>query len=255
VFSVIQVWDLRILLVLATIAVAYYTSASIPWRAVRRNWAYVAFFITFVVVTNTLITGGELRGYRTDQLHVYFRMPPFGTPISAESVTYAIAQFLRFGAMAAMGFPLAFVIAPGDIGPTFARLKVPGTFAFALELTFRFVPSLAEELRTTIDAQRVRGYEWERRGRTPFGKIRRAVPLMVPLTVNAIVNAEDTIDAMELRAFGTGPRSWLRQLAFDQPDRLVLASFVLLLVIVTLLSVAGLTVLWVPEPLIRLAAS
>jgi energy-coupling factor transport system permease protein len=253
VFSIIQVWDLRILAGLAVIAALYYRSARIPFGEVRLQWSYVAFFIGFVVLVNTLLTGGELRGYTADELHVFFRLPLFGTPISAESVSYAIAQLLRFGSMAAVGFPIAFAIAPGDIGPAFARLGVPYKFAYGLELTFRFVPSLAADLQTTIDAQRIRGYQWERRGRTPIGKLTRTVPLLTPVTINAIVGAEDTIDAMDLRGFGTQRRTWLRELKLDRTDRLVLAFFGGLLVVITFLGFSGYTELWVPPLLVDLA--
>jgi energy-coupling factor transport system permease protein len=253
VFTVVQVWDLRLLAVLAIIAALYYRSAAIPFHAVRVQWAYVLFFISFVVVVNTLLTGGELRGYTEDELHVFFRVPLFGTPVSAESVTYAIAQYLRFGSMAAVGLPIAYAIAPGDIGPAFARLGVPYKFAYGMELTFRFIPSLSADMQTTIDAQRLRGYEWEKRGRSPIGKLTRTVPLITPVTMNAIIGAEDTIDAMDLRGFGTQRRTWLRQLAFDGADRLTLAGFFLLLVVVTYLSFTGRTVLWVPDILVQLA--
>lgn len=253
VFTVIQVWDLRILAGLALIAALYYRSARIPFRAVRIQWGYVLFFISFIVIVNTLLTGGELRGTAEDQLHVFFRLPLLGTPISAESVTYGIAQYMRFLSMAAVGFPIAFAIAPGDIGPAFARLGVPYKFAYGLELTFRFVPSLAADMQTTIDAQRIRGYEWEKRGRTPVGKLTRTVPLLTPVTINAIVGAEDTIDAMDLRGFGTGKRTWLRELRMDRTDRLTVAGFALLLGVITVLSFSGLTQLWVPEALADLA--
>ena len=253
VFTVIQGWDLRILAMLAVIAALYYRSAAIPFRAVRVQWGYVLFFVTFVVLVNTLLTGGELRGYADDELHVFFRLPLLGTPISAESLTYAVAQYLRFLSMAAFGLPIAYAIAPGDIGPAFARLGVPYKFAYGLELTFRFVPSLGEDLRTTIDAQRLRGYEWEKRGRSPVGKLTRTIPILTPVTINAIVGAEDTIDAMDLRGFGTQRRTWLRQLAFDRTDRLVLIGLGLVLGVVTVLSFSGRTDLWVPELLVGLS--
>jgi energy-coupling factor transport system permease protein len=254
VFTVIQVWDLRILAVLAVVAALYYRSARIPFAAVRLQWTYVIFFISFVVIMNTLITGGELRGFNEADLHVYFRLPLLGTPISAESVTYAIAQFTRFLSMAAVGLPIAYAIAPGDIGPAFARLGVPYKFAYGMELTFRFVPSLSADMQTTIDAQRLRGYDWERRGRGLMGKVTRTIPLLTPVTMNAIVGAEDTIDAMDLRGFGTQRRTWLRQLRFDLTDWAVLAGFVAMLVTVTILSFTGRTDLWVPEVLIDLAS-
>ena len=254
VFSVIQVWDLRLLGALAIIALGYYRAAAIPFEKVRLNWAYVAFFISFVVLANTLLTGGELRGFTEEDLHVYWRIPVIGTPVSAESLTYALAQFLRFGSMAAVGFPIAFAVAPGDIGAAFRRLGVPDKFAYGLDLTFRFVPSLADDMQTTVDAQRVRGYEWEKVGRGPIGKLRRTVPLLVPVTINAIVAAEDTIDAMDLRGFGTGKRTWLRELRFDTTDKLLMLAFVALLAAATIGGFLGFSSkLWVPEFLIDLA--
>jgi energy-coupling factor transport system permease protein len=254
IFAATQVWDLRVLLLMAVLAGLYYRSAGIPWRSVRANWAYVAFFVSFIVIVNTLLTGGELRGFVASDLHIYFRLPLLGTPISAEMLSYATAQLLRFGSMAAMGFPLAFAVAPGDIGPTFAGLRIPYKFAYGLDLTFRFVPSLAADMRTTMDAQRIRGYEWDRAPGGPIGRMRRLGPLLVPVTINAIVGAEDTIDAMDLRAFGTGRRTWLRELAYGPVDLAVLAGFIGLLIAVTVLSLTGHTRLWVPDLLIQLAS-
>jgi energy-coupling factor transport system permease protein len=164
--------------------------------------------------------------------------------------SYATAQLLRFGSMAAMGFPLAYAMAPGDIGPTFARLRVPYKFAYAIDLTFRFLPSLAADMQTTMDAQRIRGYEWDRTKGGPIGRLRKLGPLLVPVTINAIVGAEDTIDAMDLRGFGTGRRTWLRQLAYGRVDWLVLGASIVLFVAVTALSLTGHTRLWVPGFLI-----
>ena len=250
VLAAVQVWDLRLMAPMALAAALYYRSAHIPWRAVRANWAYITFFISFIILVNTVLTGGELRGFREADLHIYFRLPIINTPISAEMATYAAVQALRFGSMAAMGFPIAFAMAPGDIGPTFARLRVPYKFAYAIDLTFRFLPSLGADMQTTMDAQRIRGYEWDRTRGGPIGRLRKLGPLLVPVTINAIVGAEDTIDAMDLRGFGTGRRTWLRQLAYGRIDLLVLGGSLLLLVAITALSLTGHTRLWVPGFLI-----
>ena len=84
--------------------------------------------------------------------------------------------------------------------------------------------------------------------------MRKLGPLLVPVTVNAIVGAEDTIDAMDLRGFGTGKRTWIRELAYGRVDWTVLAGAVALLVTITALSLTGHTALWVSDLLIGLAA-
>jgi energy-coupling factor transport system permease protein len=71
------------------------------------------------------------------------------------------------------------------------------------------------------------------------------VPILVPVAINAIVGAEDTIDAMDLRAFGTRTRTWLRELVFDRTDRLVLSGFIGLFVVVTILAFSGASRLYV----------
>ena len=39
IFTVLQVWDIRFVLLLLLIAIVYYRAASIPWRHIRRNWS------------------------------------------------------------------------------------------------------------------------------------------------------------------------------------------------------------------------
>jgi len=210
-------------------------------------------FLSILVLFNTIITGGEVGSLTHGDLHVLFTIPIIGTPVSAEAVAYGATQMVRFLTFTSVGFPIAYCVAPNDLGPAFARLRVPSKFAFGVDLTFRFIPSLADDLQTTVDAQRVRGYDPDKLGRGPVGRLRRLGPVVVPLTINAIVNAEDTIDAMDLRAFGTGPRTWLRELVYERPDKLILLASVSILAIIIALNVAGYTDLWTPQFLIDLA--
>jgi len=248
VFAAIQVWDVRLMLVLLALAFAWYRSARIPFREVRRLWLFAIVFISLLVFGNGIIASGRVQRLPDGwEQHIYLYLPLLGSPISAENVTFAITQFLRFMSMIAIGMPLAFAIDPEVLGVTFARLGVPSRFAFAIDLTWRFIPSFAADFRTTLDAQRVRGMDFAPRSRGPVARLRRQVPVIVPTVVNAIAGAEDTIDAMDLRGFGTGPRTWLRELRLDRTDRAVLAGFVLLLVGATVAGFAtSSSYLWIP---------
>ena len=182
-------------------------------------------FIGLLVFVNMLFAGGDVQALPVEETDVLFYLPILGTPISAQSISLALTQLTRYLTMATIGFPIAFAIAPSDFGVAFHRLGVPEKFAFGIDLTFRFLPSLAADFQTTVDAQRIRGFDWSA-GATGFlGRVRRSTPVIVPTVVNAIAGAEDTIDAMDLRGFGTGRRIWLRHLVYDRTDLLVIAFF------------------------------
>jgi energy-coupling factor transport system permease protein len=242
---------MRLMAALLLLALVYYRTAGIPFAAVRRNWIAALTLLTIVVLVNTVLTGDRLEGVA---VHPYFTIPLIGTVVSAESVSYAITQWLRYVGMVSVGFPVAFCVAPSDFGVTFARLGVPEKFAFGVDLTFRFLPSLSVEYQQTIDAQRIRGFDPSKRGGGPIAKLRGIGPLMTPLTVNAIAGAEDTIDAMDLRGFGTGKRTWLRHLVFDRTDWAIVLGFLALAVVLTVAGFATPTAdLWTPQFLIDLA--
>ncbi|TAL11342.1 MAG: energy-coupling factor transporter transmembrane protein EcfT [Chloroflexota bacterium] len=252
VLAAIQVWDLRIMLILDLIAFAYYRTARIPFRQVRRQWMLAILFVSLLVFANGIIASGRIQRLPEGvEPHIYGYIPLLGTPVSAESLTFALVQFLRFLSLIAVGFPIAFAIAPDVFGVTFARLGVPYRFAYAIDLTWRFIPSLAEDFRSTIDAQRVRGMDFTGQSRNPVARVRRQIPVLVPTIVNAIAGAEDTIDAMDLRGFGTGERTWFQDLVLDRTDKLVLIGFGSLLVVATIGGlVTSSSVLWVPDAIL-----
>ena len=253
IFTVLQIWDARLVLLLLGVAVLYYRTGDIPWAEIRRNWAIVFAFIGTLVVVNAILAGGSTAEVPLTEAHVLFTLPILGTPMSAESISLAVTLFLRYMAMATIGFPVAFCVAPNDFGIAFRRLGVPDKFAFALDLTFRFLPSLAADFQTTVDAQRIRGYDWSAGAKGFLGKVRRSGPVIVPTVVNAIAGAEDTIDAMDLRAFGTGKRTWIRHLAYDRTDWIVLLAFLGLLIAATAWGFTHGASVWTPQFLIDLA--
>ena len=132
---------------------------------------------------------------------------------------------------------------------------MPEKFAFGIDLTFRFLPSLAADFQTTVDAQRIRGFDWSAgRDRLPGPRPAARRRSSCPTVINAIAGAEDTIDAMDLRGFGTGRRTWLRHLVYDRTDKLVIAFFAGPLLVATLGGFFGRhPELWTPPFLIDLA--
>jgi energy-coupling factor transport system permease protein len=235
----VQVKDVRHLLVVLALALVYYATARIPFRQVRGQWAYLALVIVLIAGFNTIITGGRAGGFSSSELHRLFVLPPLGIPITAEAISLSVSQIVRFFAVIAVSLPIAYAISPGDFAVALRRLGLGDRLAFAVDLTIRFLPTLANEFEETIDAQRVRGYDPTARRGGPITRLRRLAPIFVPVTVGAIAGAEDTIDAMDLRGFGVGRRTWLRHLKFEAADFVLLGLFVLFAIVATFLNVTG----------------
>jgi energy-coupling factor transport system permease protein len=90
---------------------------------------------------------------------------------------------------------------PDDLGLALERSRVPYELCFAFTTAVRFVPVLADEAQTIIDAQRSRGLELDRGD--VLKRIRNYIPILIPLIVNAIRRSLELAEAMESRAFGS----------------------------------------------------
>ena len=118
---------------------------------------------------------------------------------------------------------------PEELGMTFTKLRIPYMYSFAFISAIRFTPILAEELQTIMDAQRSRGLELDRGN--PIKRIRRYIPILVPLIVNVLRRSYELAEAMEVKCFGASKkRTFLRELEMKPRDYIVLA--------ITLLSLA-----------------
>jgi len=86
-----------------------------------------------------------------------------------------------------------------------------------------------------------------------IAQIRKLAPLIVPVTINAIVGGEDIIDAMGLRCFGIGKRTWLQKLEYKRADWVLIAFSIALFLGSTAASISGFGRLWVPQWILNLA--
>lgn len=202
--AVLLVNDLRGLALMALLGIVMLIAAQVDWSRMKTIWVGVVVFIGLITVLNLL----------------------FRTPYEAAQ------QALRAIAMAAASLAIMLTFDSAQLGITFRRLGFPDAFAFVLDLTMRFVPTLMRDFRITIDAQRARGYELELQDRSPKALLtvgRRFVPLIVPVVVRAVLDAEDRANAMELRAFGAAKRTWTQQLRYRARDFVMMLAGVLIL--------------------------
>jgi len=120
---------------------------------------------------------------------------------------------------------------PDHLGLALEQTRIPYEFCFAFTTAVRFVPVLAEEAQTIMDAQKARGLELERGNF--LKRIRNYIPILIPLIVSAIRRSLELAEAMESRAWGaTKKRTNLYVLKMHRGD------FVLIVITILILAVA-----------------
>ncbi len=110
----------------------------------------------------------------------------------------------------------------------------------------RFIPTFGRDFTLTMDAQRARGYEIEKLSGGLIAQVRKLAPLVVPVTIHAIASSEDIIDAMDLRAFGIGKRTWLDELTYSRRDYILIAVGVVLVLVSAVLAIICFGGFWIP---------
>ena len=257
--STLFFWDIRFLLPLLAISVVVLLTSGVSWKEIRRAFLFIIGFV-FIFTILTFLTGrGGSEVYQQEHTLREFRasFSILGwTPVlrvTIERAFFAVSQFARVFGIAVMTILVPYSLDPTFYGITFRGLGLPDKIAYAMDLTMRFIPTFGRDFQLTMDAQRARGYELEKIRGGLIEQVRKLGPLMVPVTIHAIIGSEDIIDAMDLRAFGVGPRTWLEQLHYRRRDRILIAFGILLLVVSFTLLLFGFGSFWVPDIWLRLA--
>jgi energy-coupling factor transport system permease protein len=257
--STLVFWDLRFLSVFLAIALLFTLTSKVAWRESRRAWLFIGGFVIFFSLLTFLTGRGGVEVYTQEHI-LYTVEAPFrilgwrpSLEVSAEKTMFALSQMVRVFSLASMTILIPYSINPAHYGVAFQRLGLPDKIAYAMDLTMRFVPTFGRDFQLTRDAQRARGYELEKLGGGLFQQIRKLAPLMVPVTIHAIAGSEDIIDAMDLRAFGVGKRTWLIELKYRPRDYFLMAFGGATFVISLLASLFGYGQFWIPQALLGLA--
>ncbi|PJH76001.1 MAG: hypothetical protein CO064_03615 [Anaerolineae bacterium CG_4_9_14_0_8_um_filter_58_9] len=252
-------WDVRFLAVFFAIALFSLLTSGVTWREMRRPFLFIGGFIVIYTFLTFLTGRGGEEAYKVEHLinklaapFMIFGWRPTLT-ITVERSFFAVSQLARVFSIAIMTILIPYTLNPSLYGVTFRGLGFPDKIAYAMDLTMRFIPTFGRDFQLTMDAQRARGYELEKISGGIIEQVRKLGPLIVPVTIHAIIGSEDIIDAMDLRAFGVGPRTWLEELHYQRRDRVLIAAGIVLLAASLTLLMFGYGGFWVPQALIRLA--
>jgi len=132
-----------------------------------------------------------------------FLYPPVSVP-SASPVEYPLAMAVRFLVLVESFSVFFLTTSPDHLSLALEQSHVPYEFTFAFTTAVRFVPVLAEEAQTIMDAQKARGLELEKGNF--LKRIRNYIPILIPLIVSAIRRSLELAEAMESRAWGASEK-------------------------------------------------
>jgi energy-coupling factor transport system permease protein len=222
-----DIWDYRILVPLFLLSLTQFLMARIEWKVIRLPLFFISILVFFIVGLNGLFSGRGGPSSVTDpNSPILFQAlipgTTWGLTVTISKLWFAMNQIIRILSMALPAILIPYTLDPNIYGTVFKRMGVSDKVSFTMDLAFRFLPTFSRDLTITIDAQRARGYEVDKLKGGLVARIQRLAPLIIPVTMQSTVTGEEVIDAMDLRAFGTAPRTWLKDLHYAPRDYAVI---------------------------------
>jgi len=158
-----------------------------------------------------------------------------GYPTLASVLERSLTMTVRFIVLVESFSVFFLTTSPDLLGLALEQSRVPYELCFAFTTAVRFVPVLAEEAQTIMDAQKARGLELE--GGNFVKRIRNYIPILIPLIVNAIRRSLELAETMESRAWGANKRRTnLYVLKAGRKDYYIILISILILIVSTYVS-------------------
>ena len=124
--------------------------------------------------------------------------------LSVEGMRFAAGIGLKLVAFIGVGIVFLSATRIEEFAYALHRIGLPHKVAFTITLTFRLVPVFLDSATSVVQAQRCRGYDFDRGG--PLARLRRYVPILVPVFVGALRRADGMAIALDSRGFQSAGR-------------------------------------------------
>src|SRR5215207_6117528 len=158
--------------------------------------------------------------------------------VEREALLYGFSNALRIVITVIAGMFFLSTTRNEEVGIGLVRLKIPYRFAFAVSTALRLVPTVVATGLTIGQAQRSRGLDLE--SGNIIQRIRKHLPLLVPVFVTTVRSTNVFSMALESKGFGARPeRTYCLRTAMSGRDALVIVGFGALLAGCIALRLAG----------------
>src|ERR671910_1326113 len=192
-------------------------------KNLRRIWFILVTIAVLTVILWSIFGSGET---------------PLFLFVEREALLYGVAIALRIDITVIAGMIFLSTTRNEEVAFGLVRLGIPYRFAFAVSTALRLVPTIMATGYTIGQAQRSRGLDLE--SGNILRRIRKYVPLLIPVFVSTIRSTNVFRMALESKGFAAAPqRTFFLRIGMDRRDFLVLAVFVALLAGSIALRIAG----------------
>lgn len=137
--------------------------------------------------------------------------------VSAEGVLFALGMGLKLVGFLGVGVLFLATTKVEEFAYALMHIGVPFKLGFTMTLAFRLVPAFLDSTMTVVQAQRCRGFNFDEGN--VVQRIRRYVPVIVPVFIGALRRADGMAMALEARGFQSGrTRTALEEYRFGGHD-------------------------------------
>ena len=220
--------DIRIFAVMAVISAIMLYFSQIPWKTLKPLlWIMIVFNIINVIFI-LLITpqyGTELVGTNTELINIGYSY------INKETLFYVLTISLKYAVLMPITAIFIFTTHPSEFASSLNKIGIPYKIAYAINISFRYIPDVQREYKDILNAQQARGLAFHKGEGSTMEILKNYTTIFVPLVSSSIKRIETVSNAMELRSFGKKrKRTWYSYKKLQAMDFVFMIVCVLLLV-------------------------
>lgn len=155
------------------------------WDTIGRLWKFLLIITIFTVVIWSLIPRGN------EMLWLFIRR---------DSFLFGLLTATKIVGILVSGAIFLATTRNEELTIGLVKLGIPYAACFAFSMALRLVPTFAQTGMTVVEAQRSRGFELQ--AGSLWKRMKNYIPLMVPIFLVSIRNANLMAMALEARGFG-----------------------------------------------------
>ena len=158
--------------------------------------------------------------------------------IYRESLSYSLGRTLVLLSLVVEGVVFLSTTRYEEMTLGLIKLGLPYRVGFAIATSFRMIPMIVASAYSVAQAQRSRGLDLDTG--TVVTRVKKYLPLLVPVFLSLIRSTNTFVMALESRGFGSRKnRTFYLQIGFKRRDALCIAYLVLLFAAATYFKLAG----------------